>query len=82
MNEITKTNKDKAYELNSRILACANAAYSSLMESAKLLKEMRDTKLYLEMGYESFEEKLQGLGAMIELVDSEREMQKFKLRVG
>lgn len=55
MNEITKTNRDKAYELNSRILACANAAYSSLMESAKLLKEMRDTKLYLEMGYESFE---------------------------
>ena len=56
MNEIAKTNKDKAYELNSRILACANAAYSSLMESAKLLKEMRDTKLYLEMGYESFED--------------------------
>ena len=56
MNEITKTNKDKAYELNSRILACANAAYSSLMESAKLLKEMRDTKLYLEMGYENFED--------------------------
>ncbi len=55
MNEMAKTNKDKAYELNSRILACANAAYSSLMESAKLLKEMRDTKLYLEMGYESFE---------------------------
>lgn len=56
MNEIAKTNKDKAYELNSRILACANAAYSSLMESAKLLKEMRDTKLYREMGYESFED--------------------------
>ena len=56
MNEITKTNKDKAYELNSRILACANAAYASLMESAKLLKEMRDTKLYLEMGYDSFED--------------------------
>lgn len=56
MNEITKTNKDKAYELNSRILACANAAYASLMESAKLLKEMRDTKLYIEMGYEKFED--------------------------
>ena len=56
MNEITKTNKDKAYELNSRILAYANAAYSNLMESAKLLKEMRDTKLYAEMGYESFED--------------------------
>ena len=37
---------------------------------------------YIQRGYESFEEKLQGLGAMIELVDSEREMQKFKLRVG
>lgn len=56
MNEITKSNKDKAYELNSRILACANAAYASLMESAKLLKEMRDTKLYTEMGYEKFED--------------------------
>lgn len=56
MNEISTTNKERAYELNSRILACANAAYSSLMESAKLLKEMRDTKLYVEMGYEKFED--------------------------
>ena len=37
---------------------------------------------YIQRGYECFEEKLQGLGAMIELVDSEREVQKFKLRVG
>ena len=56
MNEMAKTNKDKAYELNSRILACANAACSNLMESAKLLKEMRDTKLYTEMGYDNFED--------------------------
>ena len=37
---------------------------------------------YIQRGYENFEEKLQGLGAMIEKVDSEREVQKFKLKVG
>ena len=37
---------------------------------------------YIQRGYECFEEKLQGLGAMIEKVDSDRELQKFKLRVG
>ena len=37
---------------------------------------------YIQRGYECFEEKLQGLGAMIEKVDSDREVQKFKLRVG
>ena len=31
---------------------------------------------------EGFEDKLQGLGAMIEKVDSDRDLQKFKLRVG
>ena len=37
---------------------------------------------YIQRGYECFEEKLQGLGAMIEKVDSDRDLQKFKLRVG
>lgn len=37
---------------------------------------------YIQRGYEHFEEKLQGLGAMIELVDSEKEAQKFKLKIG
>lgn len=37
---------------------------------------------YIQRGYEYFEKKLQGLGAMIERVDSEKEAQKFKLRVG
>lgn len=37
---------------------------------------------YIQRGYEYFEKKLQGLGAMIEKVDSEREAKKFKLRVG
>lgn len=37
---------------------------------------------YIERGYENFEEKLRSLGACIERVDSEKEAQKFKLRVG
>ncbi len=37
---------------------------------------------YIERGYENFIEKLRLLGANIEQVDSEKEAQKFKLRVG
>ena len=37
---------------------------------------------YIERGYECFEEKLRLLGACIECIDSEKEAQKFKLRVG
>lgn len=37
---------------------------------------------YIQRGYENFERKLQGLGAMIEKVDSEKEAMKFRLRVG
>lgn len=37
---------------------------------------------YIQRGYEHFEEKLRGLGAMIEIVDSEKDVQKFKLKVG
>ena len=37
---------------------------------------------YIQRGYECFEEKLQGLGALIEKVDSEKEAQKFRLKVG
>lgn len=37
---------------------------------------------YIQRGYENFEKKLQGLGAMIEKVDSEKEAQKFRLKVG
>lgn len=37
---------------------------------------------YIERGYEDFEIKLSGLGAEIEKVESERDLQKFKLRVG
>lgn len=36
---------------------------------------------YIQRGYEHFEEKLQNLGAVIEKVDSEKEVQKFKLKI-
>ncbi len=37
---------------------------------------------YIERGYEDFHLKLQSLGAQIDLVTTERELQKFKLKVG
>lgn len=37
---------------------------------------------YIQRGYEKFEEKLQGLGAAIEQIDSEKEAQKFRLKTG
>jgi UDP-N-acetylglucosamine 1-carboxyvinyltransferase len=37
---------------------------------------------YIERGYEDFHLKLQGLGAQIDKVTTERDMQKFKLKVG
>ena len=37
---------------------------------------------YIERGYEDFHLKLQSLGAEIEKVESERDLQKFRLRVG
>ena len=37
---------------------------------------------YIARGYEDFHLKLQALGAQIELVNSDRDLQKFKLKVG
>lgn len=37
---------------------------------------------YILRGYEKFDEKLRSLGGMIEVADTDREVQKFKLRVG
>lgn len=41
-----------------------------------------DDIVYIQRGYEDFEVKLAGLGAEIERVSSEKEIQKFRLRVG
>lgn len=37
---------------------------------------------YIQRGYEKFEEKIRGLGGQIERVSTEKEIQKFKLKVG
>ena len=41
-----------------------------------------DDIVYIQRGYEDFEGKLCSLGAEIEKVSSEKEIQKFKLRIG
>jgi len=41
-----------------------------------------DDIVYIQRGYENFEEKLRSLGAEIERISSEKEIQKFRLRVG
>ncbi len=37
---------------------------------------------YIQRGYEVFEEKLRGLGGQIEVVETDKDIQKFKLKVG
>lgn len=41
-----------------------------------------DDIVYIQRGYEHFEEKLRSLGGVIEKVTNEKEIQKFKLKVG
>lgn len=41
-----------------------------------------DDIFYIERGYEGFEEKLRLLGAQIERVSDEKDIQKFKLKIG
>ncbi len=41
-----------------------------------------DSIVYIQRGYENFEGKLRELGALIEKVDNEKDLQKFKLKVG
>ena len=54
------------------VLACLTAEGFSTVEDIK----------YIERGYEDFDVKLQSLGAQIEKVESDKELQKFKLKVG
>lgn len=54
------------------VLACLSAEGFSTVEDIK----------YVERGYEDFPQKLQSLGAQIEKVTCDRELQKFRLKVG
>ena len=57
MNEIIESAEyTKAVALHRRICANAQAAQDSLFEVCNGLKEMRDGKLYKELGYSTFEE--------------------------
>ncbi len=54
-NEISKS-YSKALELHNKILVSAQLAQNSLWDMCAGLKEMRDGKLYKELGYQNFED--------------------------
>lgn len=59
LEEINEKQK-AAQELHTRIMCSGQLAASSLVEFCKLLKDMRDSKLYLELGYDSFDTYAEG----------------------
>lgn len=59
LEEISE-NQRAAQELHARIMCSGQLAASSLVEFCKLLKDMRDSKLYLELGYDSFDTYAEG----------------------
>ncbi len=59
----------------------AGAALVIAALAAEGISEIEDIE-YIQRGYEDFEGKLRGLGAVIERIDSDREAQKFKLKIG
>ena len=59
----------------------AGAALVIAALAADGISEIDDIE-YIQRGYEDFEGKLSALGAIIAKVDSERELQKFKLKIG
>lgn len=59
----------------------AGAALVIAALAADGYSEIEDIQ-YIQRGYEDFEGKLRGLGARMELVDSERDAQKFRLKIG
>ncbi|MDO5383029.1 MAG: UDP-N-acetylglucosamine 1-carboxyvinyltransferase [Eubacteriales bacterium] len=59
----------------------AGAALVIAALAADGISEIEDIE-YIQRGYEDFEGKLSCLGAVIAKVDSDRELQKFKLKIG
>lgn len=72
MNEIISENYTKAVALHRRICANAQSAQESLFEVCRGLKEMRDGKLYKELGYSEFGDYTQN-----ELGISDRQVYKY-----
>ncbi len=59
----------------------AGAALVTAALAAEGVSTIDDIK-FIERGYEDFPQKLQSLGAQIEKVNTERELQKFRLKIG
>lgn len=59
----------------------AGAALVTAALAAEGISTIDDIK-FIERGYEDFPQKLQSLGAQIEKVSTERELQKFRLKIG
>ena len=53
-NNTAELIEQQAVELDQKIKVHANLAWANLLESCKLLKKMKDTKLYEALGYERF----------------------------
>ena len=63
--------------------AATSQEFADMTQNAlKLLKDVYKRQVYIQRGYENFEEKLRSLGAEIEKVSNEKEILKFRLRVG
>ena len=59
----------------------AGAALVIAALAADGISEIDDIE-YIQRGYEDFEGKITNLGGIIKRVDSERELQKFRLKIG
>ena len=57
--ETTLAKRETAYATHSRIMANGQIAAQALAQVCRDLKTMRDDKLYLEMGYETFDDYVQ-----------------------
>ena len=55
MNELSAEYKT-AVKLNQKIIFAAQMAQKNLYDMCMMLKEMRDNKLYKELGYQNFED--------------------------
>lgn len=55
-NNITISNKDKAYLIHNRIIASGQIILNALFDMCRDLKTMRDDNLFTELGYDTFED--------------------------
>ena len=72
-------------KINATTVVCTDLRGGAALVIAGLAADgitIVDDIVYIQRGYENFEEKLRSLGAEIERVSSEKEIQKFRLRVG